>query len=871
MRKNTHPPRWVTWILETFCDPYLLEGIQGDLLEVFRENVELKGLKKARWIYGIQSIGFLRITFKKKRKTITPMKAIWINYLLTAFRSLKKQKTLFAINLTGLVLAISCSLFALVYINDEFQFDRLHSKSDQTYRLYKRYINVAEDIDRLTYETSGMMGPTMVEEYPEIENHLRVCPWWDNIILSYQETNISTEKMYFADSNFFSFFDFEVLAGDRTSFLNAPSSIVLTESLAKKIFNEEDPIGKTLIGLRYEDYTVTGIVKDPPRHSSIQFEAIISWSTTIPGVGPLSMTWMNNWLAQGVFTFVQLAKDANPVEVEAKLPEMMNRHFKERADQYFLKLQPLERMYLFSDQITRARGMKTGSITFVYILGFSALMIFLIAGINYVNISLSRATKTRTEVGIRKVMGSTKRQLVGRFISETFIQSFIASVLALGLVILLLPEANALSNKELPVSSFFQPLSIFSLAGFIILTSIIVGIYPSLVLSAPPVSSILKSQGSTSGAGWFRKSLLIVQYSISILLIICTLVVIRQIQYLENKPLGFDKEQIIVIDVGNEVSDKSHLLEEKLLSHPNILLTSTTRSSVGNGSYTTTVVPEGYEDELNTRVFGVDQEFFETYGIKLLEGRTFLKGSSADSGNLVINRALADFMGWENPIGKHIRTSDDGPPMPVIGVVDDFHSFSPAEWTIEPMVIYLDLNAKWHTSVRIGNGDLKSTIDHIQKSWDELAGRTPLDFFFIDDWFNQQYKKERRLLSISTVYSIISILLCGLGLYGLTALLLQQRSKEISIRKVLGASVTGIAKMMNSQFLIIIIISLSIAIPIAYFLLTDWLDQFAYKQSLDVFPFVLSAGLTMIISLIIVSGLTIKVANMNPCKNLTSE
>lgn len=800
------------------------------------------------------------------------MKSIWLNYFLTTLRSIKKQKALFAINLIGLIMAISCSLFGLVYILDEVQFDKQHSEGDRTYRLYKRYINVPEEVDHLTFETSGLMGPTMQQEYPEVVEYMRICPWWHKVIISFEETNISTDNIYFADSTFFDFFDYEIVQGNPATILTAPSSIALSSSFAKKLFGEEDPIGKVVVGFDELNYTVTGIFKDPPRQSSLQFNALISWSTTVPGVGQLQFNWMNNWLAQGIFTFVKLAEDANPDAVTEKLPEMMNRHFEERADQYFLKLMPLDKMYLHGENVRANRGMKTGSITFVYMLGFSAFLIFLIASVNYINISLSRATQTKTEVGIRKVMGSSRRQLMGRFISETFFSTAVASILSLLLVVWLLPSANLLSGKELPMLAFFQPITLLALAGFVIGISLLVGLYPALVLSSPPISTILKSSsGAVGSAGWLRKMLLALQYAISIFLIICTIIVIRQTNYLENKPLGFDKEQVLILDVDNEVAGKIDVLENTLLSHPNIQSVATTRSTIGDGSYSTTVFPEGYSDELGTRIFGVDQEFFETYGVKTVAGRTFLKGSTADSSNLIVNKAMVDFMGWEDPIGKHIRFSAGSTPLPIIGVVDDFHIHSLATDQIEPMILYLDLSNQWYTAIRIGNGELKGTMDHIQDTWDKLAERTPMNAFFANDWFNEQYNKERKLLKISTLYSMISIILCGLGLFGLTALLLQQRTKEISIRKVLGAPILSIISMMNRQFIIIILISFALAAPLSYFLISGWLDQFAYKTTLNSLPFILAGGLTLLMSILIVSVLSMRSASANPSENLNTE
>ncbi|WP_421764905.1 ABC transporter permease [Ekhidna sp.] len=864
------PPKWIQRLVERYCEPYLFEGISGDLEELFFENVDQKGTVKARLIYLLQALGFFRLRFIKRSKRVSNMKAIWSNYLLTSLRSLKRHKAFFAINLIGLITAITCSLYALIYIHDELQFDKQHSDLDRTYRLYKHYINPAENIDHFTYETSGMMGPTMTEEYADVQEFVRVCPWFSKAIISYEQNNFATNNLYFADSSFFQFFDFNLMAGNASTALAAPSSIVISQSLAKSIFGDENPVGESVIGLHDLTYTVTGVFEDIPRRSSMQFDALISWSTTVPNVGPLSYTWMNNWLAQGIFTFVKLSEGTRPEAVVEELPDMMNRHFEERAENYFLQLMPLKDMHLYGEDIRNERSIKTGSITFVYTLGFSALLVFLIASVNYVNITLSRATETKTEVGIRKVMGSTKHQLMGRFVSETFISTLIATIISYGLLFFLIPQMNPLVGKELSIMALFQPIVLIAGLTFILAISLFVGFYPAVVLSAPPISSILKGSSAIGSTGWFRKVLLTLQYAISIFLIVCTIIVIRQTNYLKNKPLGFDKEQVMVIDVNNEMDQKIEVFETELLKNPNIASISTSRSAVGSGTFSTTLFPEGYSDELTTRIFGVDQEFFDTYGIRLNYGRTFFKGSQADSNNLVINQSMVDFLEWDDPIGKHIRFSEDGDPAPIIGVIDDFHYGSLATATIEPMVLYLNTSTVWNSSVKIV-GNPRETVDYIIDVWDGLASRTPIDFYFVDEWFDQQYEKETQLLGMTTIYAIISIILCGLGLYGLTALMLQQRQKEISIRKVLGASVSSIVSMVNKQFAIVVFISFMIAAPLAYYLIAQWLNEFVYKISMDALAFVVAGVLTLFISGLIISALSIKTANTNPSETLSNE
>lgn len=872
MKKELQPPKWIYKFVQRFCDPYLWEGISGDLEEGFHENVELKGMRKAQLIYILSSVGFLRNIFRDKTKNISNMKSIWLNYFITSYRSLRRNKAFFFINLIGLIVAVSCSLFALIYINDELQFDQFHTERDQIYRLYKHFDYAPENINEFTFETSGMMGPTMKEEYPEVEGFVRVNPRFYPVILSHDEKNVVTERLYVADSSFFDFFNFQILDGNKAELLTKPSSIVLSESLAKSIFGDKDPIGEVVLGLNDLNFTVTGIFKDVPRRSSILCNAVISWSTTVSGVGPVSYSWMNNWRTQGIHTFVKLAKDASAENLVSKLPDMMQRHLPERADRYFLRLHPFNRMHLYSDEINAKSGFSYSSFTFLLMLGVSAFLVFIIASVNYINSSLSRAAQTKTEVGIRKTMGSSKKQLMGRFVLETFINAVAASIIGVGILMLLLPYVNQMSGKELPFELFFSPLALFSLVGFILGICLVVGVYPAYVLSSQPLSSILKvSSGQVGTTGWFRKFLLTLQYFISIMLLVSTALINQQTSFMKNKSLGFEKEGLLVIDIDNEVNQKADVLEAELLSHPNILSVSTSSSAIGGGSYTDSVYPVGYSGEMSSRFYEVDADFFETYQIETLAGRTFLNNSTADSSNIIVNKSWAKFVGWDDPVGKKVKLSEDGMAVTIIGVIDDFHIWSLATYEVEPMILTLNTDEPYNTTVRVGNGNLKETIDHINDTWERLSERTPLNFYFVDQWFNDRYKKENQLLEISTVYSVISIILCGLGLFSLTALLLQQRTKEISIRKVLGASIASILSLINRQFVIIILISFVLAVPLAYYLLSGWLEQFAYRISVNALPFLFSGIIVLLVSITIVSFLSIKTANINPSQNLRAE
>lgn len=871
MKQTVKPPKQPLRWLEHFCDPYLIEGITGDLEELYFENAENKGVRKARFIYWFQSLGFLRLVFSKKNRKITAMKSMWTNYLLTAYRSLKRHKVFFGINLTGLILAISCALYALLFITDEFRYDQHISGSENIYRLYKRHINVPEHTDELTYETSGMMGPTMTEEFPEITGFCRVLPWWDPMILSVGERHLSTQQVYFADSSFVDLFDVAITRGASSTLLKAPGTVIISDRLAKSLFGDTNPIGQTIKGLRDLDFTVEATFKAPPRRSSLQYDAVISWTSTVPGAGQYEQNWMNNWRAQGIFTFVTLAPYIQPNSLHTKLEGMMQTHFEERAENYFLKLQPFQEMYLYGAHILRARGMKTGSIQLVYLLGFSALLIFLIACVNYINITLSRSSQTHTEVGIRKALGSSKGQLMGRFISETFLTTAFATLISVVIIYLMIPPANALIGKDIPQTMLLDPVFLISIVAFIVGISLFLGTYPATAMAGHPISAILKStSGTVKGTDWFRRVLLTLQYTISIFLVICTIATISQTRYLINRPLGFNKEQVLVVDINNEVGEKAEVLKTELLAHPNITAVSVGRSAIGGGSYSTRVSPENYNGDISARMFGIDVDFLKTYEIDLLHGRGFRKADENDSTTkLIVNRRFIEFLEWEDPLGKKI-TFSSGNTYPIVGVTEDFHISSLATTDIEPMIMFVNPRPEY-ASVRIGTGAITPTMTHVVDTYEQLATKTPLNYYFVDQWFQEQYESEQQMLEMSMLYAIISIILCALGLYGLTGLILQQRKKEISVRKVLGASMLNIVVMLNKEFMIMMGIAVMVATPLAYVLIDDWLAQFVYRIEIDFVPFALATVLTLVISLSIVSLLAFRTGNGNLSQNLNYE
>lgn len=860
--------RW----LDRFCEGHLQEGIHGDLEELYQVDLHKKGPFPAKLNYYLRALGFFRYTFHaKSKKRYSNIEAMWKNHFITAFRSLNKQRQYFLINSLGLTLAIACFLFATLFAFDEFSFDRFHRKSENIYRLYKKKVNQEKGTSVFSAETSGQMGPEIVARYPEAINTVRINPWYDDAVLSYGETNLRTKHLVIADSTLFDVFDFQLLRGNPKTALKEPSTIVLSASFAKNLFGNEDPMGKTVVGLNDLNYQVTGVVEDAPRNSHIQYDAFISWTTTVPGIGPLKWEWMNNWLTQALYTYVELIPDTDPEVLTAKMSDLIAMHLPERKETYFLRLQPLEQVHLYSDDILYTRKMKIGSIGFLWLMLITAVMVLLIAVVNYINISLAKASSNIKEVGVRKVIGAQKGHIVGRFLAETMVQLILATLLGVLAVILLMPYFNLLTAKDLSPAHLLDWRLISFMCVFILLLNFLIGLYPARLIAAISPSSLLKNSLNRLKIGTLRKVLLVGQYAISTSLIIFTILIHSQTDFLLTQSQKNITEQVIVIDIDNEVGIKADALKAKLEQYPNVISVSACRAAIGSGTYGTTISTEDHPGEMATQIFRVDESFDDTYDLKVTEGHYFRPDFASDSNGLVINRAFMDYLGWETAVGRYVRFTGSEDRYPVIGVIENFHFQSPAKVKIAPVIMYLDKVNRPNLSVRIAGTDLRETINYFESTWDEFADRTPFDFMFVDQWFQEQFKSELQMLHTSTTFAFISIFLCVLGLYGLTSLMLEQRIKEISIRKVLGAGIYTLTLLFNRQFIVLLMAGVAIAFPVSWWVASRWLEQFAYRIDPSLLPFLAACSITFCISFATVSLLTIRKALVNPARILKNE
>lgn len=776
------------------------------------------------------------------------------------------------INVLGLTTALLAVILASAFLIDEYSYDQFHTKKDSIYRLYKKNYSINDGNVTLTTETSGQMGPTMVSDYPEVTSFTRMLPWFDETVISFEDENIYIEHPVFVDSTFFDMFDFKLTQGNPEKALVRPATIVLTQSVAKKLFGDENPLGESVIGLHDQPFEVTGVVEDPPIHSHIQYDVLMSWTTTVPDVGPFQYDFMNNWLGQTVFTYVELAPEANAQLLVDKLPKMMEQYFPERADSYILQLQPFDEIYLHSGNLMTYAYIKQGSFNYVKVFGFTALFVLIIACVNYVNISTAKATKRASEIGMRKVLGANRRQLITQFLGESLVISGFSAALALFLADLLLPAFNQLVGKQLAAASLFQPQLLLALLLVIVLVTLLAGLYPAFVLSAFQPADVLVKSGKSKISGHLpRQILTTIQFGIAITLIIATFLVFQQTKYLQNKELGFDREHIVVMNINNDIENKYESFKQELLQHPDILKASVCQATVGSGTFGTTVIPEGQTNAKSVSIFRTDANFIETMGIKMHSGRAFDPTLSSDSSSLIINKTFADLMSWKNPLGKTIKFSPEGEAYPIVGVTEDFNFEGLNESKVKPVVMYIHPSNFTNVTLRISGKNISETIAYMENLWNKYESRFPFSYYFADSWFDNKYKKESQLLDTVSVFSTLSILLACLGLYGLTAFTIEQRAKEIGIRKVFGASVTQLTFLLNRKFIVLLLIAFVMASPLAYYFLSDWLKDFAYHINIGATPFVFAITLTLAITLLAVSYQAIKAALMNPITTLRSE
>ncbi|MEQ9425574.1 MAG: ABC transporter permease [Cyclobacteriaceae bacterium] len=808
------------------------------------------------------------------------------NYINVALRNLLKHKFYSGINILGLTVGITCFLMIFLYVQHELSYDKFHTGYEDIYRLDFSGILNAEEI--IIAVASAPAKDALVADFPEVIDGIRFRTQGNFLVKQKDGTEtLKEENVSYVDANFFDFFTVPLIRGDEKSALSAPNTLALSESASKKYFGDEDPIGKVLVLDNRHDYEVTAVYEDIPNNSHFDFDMLLSMEG-------LEEARMPIWMSFNFNTYFKLQPGTDPAVVDAKFPAIVKKYigpeiqrfmgasfdeFAAAGNKMAYFLFPMTDIHLQSDKM--AELAPNGDIKYIYIFSAVAFFILLIACINFMNLSTARSANRSKEVGIRKVMGAYRHQLIRQFLAEAMIMSLVSFLLALAFTALLLPYFNDLAAKSLQFSDLINPTFIGSAVAAMLFVGLIAGSYPAFYLSGFRPVEVLKGKlnlGMKSGG--LRSVLVVFQFWLSVIMIAGTAVVFDQLDYIQNKKLGFDKDQIIMLHDAWVMGDKVESYKNEVLQNTKILNgTITSFLPVGTSNNNTVFFPGTSPEGQNTYVMSnwrVDYDYIPTLGMELVAGRNLSRDFPSDSLGIIINEAAARQLGFEDPLGETITTfGGDDPSSPeydsykIVGVVKDFH-YESLRTNITPLVLYLG-HSRGYVSFKIQGNDVQETVSFLQKKWDEFAPGQPFAYSFLDQRFSSIYENEQKIGNIFSVFAFLAIFIACLGLFGLAAFTAEQRYKEIGVRKVLGASITSIMALLSKEFIKLMIIAFVLAVPLAYYGMDLWLQDFAFRTELQPMTFVLAGVITFVISWTTMSFQSLRAARTNPVKALRDE
>jgi putative ABC transport system permease protein len=787
------------------------------------------------------------------------------NYLLVAFRNLKKNKLFSFINIVGLALGIACSLLILLWVHDERGMDAFHANKTRLYNIYERQFY--DGRVEAGYFTPGMLGMELKRKIPEIEQAVDYKTG-DDILTFQSGDKIIKEQGSYASEDFFSMFSFPLLEGKPSTALNDPASITISRKMANHFFGSpQAAMGKTIRVENKKDLKVTAVFEDLSPKSSLQFDFIANWYYFLD-----ENSWAKEWGNNGPATAILLGKDAFSSNVSAKIKKFLDGYNKEQDKSFRIELamQRFDEQYLHSD--LKGGQVSGGRIEYVNLFGIVAVFILLIACINFMNLTTARSVKRAKEIGVRKVVGALRGILIQQFIGEAVLFSFLATGIAVLLSAMMLPAFNSLAGKQM-LFPFSSPVFWLELLLLTFITGLVSGSYPALFLSGfKPVTVLKGSLKFSSGATIFRKGLVVFQFVLSIVLIIGTLVVSKQVQYIQNKDLGYDRENLIYIPVEGDLRRQYTVFKEQAMRMPGIKsITRMTESPTNLGSNTGGVDWDGKDPSTRPSFTqaSVGYDFVSTMNIKMAQGRDFSKDFGTDSLGYIINESAMRRIGYKDPIGK--RLTFWGKKGSIVGVVKDFH-FQSLQLPIDALILRLRDKEQWGTIlVKTEKGKTKEAVASLSQLCKTLNPKFPFTYQFSDEEFRKLYKSEAVIGKLSNYFAFLAIFISCLGLLGLAMFTAEQRTKEIGIRKVLGASVPGLFALLSKEFLQLVIIALLIATPLAWWAMNNWLKDYNYHTAIGWWVFAVAGLLAIMIALITVSFQAIKAALANPVKSLRAE
>ncbi|OEK06658.1 ABC transporter permease [Roseivirga misakiensis] len=787
------------------------------------------------------------------------------NYLKIAFRSLFKSKSTSIINILGLSIGIACCIIIFLFVQNETSFDKFHKKSDEIFRVLTidEALGVSSNLVGITMPA---LGDAMENNFPEVENSVRMLTQGRRL-LTYNQQGYYAEHFAFAEPSLFEVFDFKLIDGDVDKALSEPNTVVLTESMAKKTFGNEDPIGKQLELGGQTGLEVVAVMEDVQENSHLNFDVIVSMlqADTTSNFAQ----FIQSWRSISMTTYVQLASAENEATVETKMEELIRAN--NVGENFSVTLQPLADVHLKSSGILfQNYNLNQTDINYVYTLAAVGLFVMLIASFNFMNLSTARSTNRAREVGVRKVFGAFRGQLINQFMVESVVICFLSLLLAFGFVVVVSPLVNLPIEQNLALYFLGKTEWVLGAVLFVLFLGLFSGSYPALMLSGFNPIGILRGSFKTSAKGvMLRKSLVIFQFTISIAMIIGTAIVYDQLQHQRNIDKGFDPEQIVTLNVGHpSLQQALPVFMNKLDEIPDITKTARTGGMPGRTFGRNRVRPEGVpaEDTWIISVFGFDDDFMDLMDMEMVEGRGFDRDMQTDAQQAVlINEAMAQELTWKEPVGKTITFGQQE--RKVIGVVKDFH-FTNMRHKIEPLAMLYNPTNGGNLAVKFNTRNASNTVQSIQAAWNEVFPNSPFEYRFFDEEFGQQYASDERFGKLVFSFTWLAIFIACLGLFGLSAFTAEQKTKEIGVRKVLGASITGIILLLSKQFSQLIAIAILLAVPIAYFLMKSWLGDFEYRVDINWAWFVISAVVAMAIALLTVTFQSVKAATTNPSNSL---
>ena len=796
------------------------------------------------------------------------------NYIKIAWRNLLKNKGYSAINIGGLAIGMTCFLIIAMFIKNELSYDRYHEKGDRIYRVVHH--SSADNTEDQWIWGNAPVGPALKSDFPEVIEKVQFSGRSD-VLLEYNKRSFQESNCFYMDPTVFDVFTWPLISGNPKTALEAPYSIVLTESTAKKYFGDEDPMGKAIngIGGRANDgiYTVTGVMKDVPSNSHFSFDVLMSMSSfyqTRPEI-------FDSWGYVDFYTYFLVDENFDQQVFQSKIPAFLERNLPEDDAEYYYNLtfEPLKEAYLQSEA-ARQPGI-TGSLSNIYIFAIIGLFILIIACINFMNLATARSLERAKEVGIRKVIGANKKGLVYQFMGESLTMVFLASVLGLALVFFCLPAMRAITGKPFLTEEIFDGSTLLLYASMALIIGLLSGSYPAFVLSSFKPSSVLKGVFRTSQNGnRLRKGLVIFQFSLSIALIASTVIVYFQLGFMLDKNLGFDREQQLVIDFNwdDKVIDNMETIKREFMELPEVVSVAGSRTVPGShfpAAGTDIETQEGQMENFSPFLYEIDFDFIPHYEIEVVAGRPYSREFVTDSTQaMIVNESAARSFGYADPqdiIGK--RFQQWGREGTIVGVVKDFNYLS-LHQKVAPLTLRYSQYGKY-LSLKIKSGNMQQAIRKVERKWEEIAPHRPFLYSFLDQSFNQQYEADFKFKNLFTIFSFLAILIACLGLLGLATYSAVQRTKEIGVRKVLGAEVSSIVVLLSKDFLKLVLIAILIATPFSWYAMSKWLSVYAYQVDISWWVFALSGTIAFIIAFATVSFHAIKAARTNPVRSLRTE